>query len=619
MSDLHQEKEPSSVPHKQKDQQQLDHDEDRDKSLSATRSNKMHKRPDPLTIPELIHLLSRQLDPRSRRSCAQVCRQWYQILSPVNWASVTIHHTVDNPSLVLESSPDILQRHAASIQELCISPSYAVDKLAALKIAFPNLKKFTINSLVNPEDDEEDGSVSCSFTVDLIERYGSTLVSLSIDNVNWEPILNAIETHCSQLKELRIRFLLLDRPEQWINRFDTLFSRMQVLALGGPLFSISDEENFHEEQEIIEKWIAGPRPPSGSSCSADESEQQPQRHELGCQIQDLSIFMSRGHLPAIAAHQGLILKSPLVRRLRWDISDPKVIFDHGAWLVQVLRDRRPPPPKLLLSPETFESLTIQFIVCSERHFLDLLELLRGLKTLKLRYYYVFPWQSIKREIPSFLTTIRSLDLLESDIITGEVAHDLLCTLPNLECFRTDYIRVANLLEDPPRPWLCQDRLKHLQVAFVPLSADMAAEVDSTWTAKRRKTRSSFVTVSSPSSESVVFARLASLTGLEILDLNMQFLGRGWGRDDIEVQENIDQNPTLHLTLDRGLERLKDLRKVRTIAGPRYENFSWTGREARWALQHWVDLEKVSNMTLTQEAEQILKPSVQLHRCKITEM
>ncbi|KAG0052758.1 hypothetical protein BGZ83_002162 [Gryganskiella cystojenkinii] len=172
------------------------------------------------------------------------------------------------------------------------------------------------------------------------------------------------------------------------------------------------------------------------------------------------------------------------------------------------------------------------------------------------------WQVVKENHASTLTTV---DLSFSPTITGELSHEIMCALPNLESLKVPTIKDRDLVRDR-RPWICH-RLQHLTIGF-----QFVVE-----------SRTLFSPLSSSSSSSLpekdnrkmVFERLGTLRFLKTLNIR-------------ELDYDVQPLGGLRFQLKDGLDFLKTLQQLEELE-------LWNGNQelsktdVQWMVDHWPRL------------------------------
>ncbi|KAG0055685.1 hypothetical protein BGZ83_007692 [Gryganskiella cystojenkinii] len=94
-------------------------------------------------------------------------------------------------------------------------------------------------------------------------------------------------------------------------------------------------------------------------------------------------------------------------------------------------------------------------------------------------------------------------------------------------------------------------------------------------------------------EAMFISRLATFTKLESLDMGFSEVDRG--------------PPFLELSLDHGLDQMKNLKNLRQVIGPHdpSTDFCWSEAEAKWAIEHWESLEKLGGIDVSAKAKKLL--------------
>ncbi|KAG0049264.1 hypothetical protein BGZ83_005905 [Gryganskiella cystojenkinii] len=485
---------------------------------TTTQNGDRHGQLHPLVIPELLFSLAQFLTKPSLVICVQVSRQWYQTFIPFVWHTVQI---IGNKRI--EPTPTAIQAHASFVKNLALSDSIRGPDY--LSCTFPNLSVLTV---VRTFEDEQEIRQT-----QFLRRHQSVVKDLTIESAN---LVEALEGFGPQLERLRIDNLFLRSPDQWMNLYESIWSRIRVLYLG--------EESF---QLVNEK-------------SLDLTAFYPQlENATPTKIQDLTIFATNSDWSVIQVQWLLIAKSPELVRLTWDCSeygDSPDSFQPMTELANALRNGYPQSTVL-------ESLAVPMSTFSSKDLQHVLEHKHQLKELNVNStnFDLNCWTVLKG-LPRYLSTLTHLNLGFCDQMTGAIAQDILCSVTSLIELEVDYMKDTSLLQDP-RSWVCLS-LKKLTIMLLRTEED--------------------------GSLIPFLNQVARLERLEYLDL----------RGAIACYENADVAPhvrdglplyPLELTLETGLNQLRTLGRLKSLSVP--DNVSiWSEPEARWVLEHWIKIETI---------------------------
>ncbi|KAG0044284.1 hypothetical protein BGZ83_010485 [Gryganskiella cystojenkinii] len=523
--------------------------------------------PDARYIPEILLLVSEYLDRRTILDFLYVCRVWRDVFIPVIWSSVKI-------SWKDGADRDCLDRYAALIERLSIYTDKYIDIPREAEIHCPILTHLDIN-LQLPAIYTKDSMLN------VIKNHQGHLRHLQIQSETVANDLTVIEG-CGQLESLRLKVLRLTGVNPFVDHFESLWSRIPVLSIGGIFYFIdpvvkNDPQRDATLRDKIEK----------SSVKTTK-------------LRDLDVNSSGPFI--LPVFLPMILKSPELTRLRW-----------SAGPASELTPEQVPMHQLIVAIRTgrwtgqavakIEYLDLPRAYFQIAEFKDLLQATTGLKSLGLAEtnFNLASWSVLSVEIPRYLTTLRKLDLRTCQKVTGLIAHDILCRMMSLEDFAVDYVKVSDLLRDRQRSWTCLG-LKSLKMAFV-MTGD---------------------NVMGLGADQHALSRLAKLTQLEELSLRMTYYDRynqysalyhdyGWSNYDLG-SVHPDRDPVLVLTLASGLDQLRGLKRLRVFEGPvsrsSRSDDPWGAAEARWVLEHWLhnNFEGVSGIALESKARDLLENS-----------
>ncbi|KAG0044479.1 hypothetical protein BGZ83_010305 [Gryganskiella cystojenkinii] len=194
------------------------------------------------------------------------------------------------------------------------------------------------------------------------------------------------------------------------------------------------------------------------------------------------------------------------------------------------------------------------------------------------------------------TTLTELSIKHCENFSGRFIHEVLCNFAALQVFKADTLFYSDLLQDERehggqrRPWVCLG-LKTLSLFFKRISdphtassenvapavpSDGTSVVNNTVeTTSTPATTTSMITSTSPTFESLLFPRVATLEQLETLDM--------------ANYQSLRPPEIIRLDLEHGLDQLKTLKRLRVLKG--FNSFRnqvahWDEAEAHWVLKHW---------------------------------
>ncbi|GJJ74500.1 hypothetical protein EMPS_06858 [Entomortierella parvispora] len=279
---------------------------------------------------------------------------------------------------------------------------------------------------------------------------------------------------------------------------------------------------------------------------------------------DLGTFPDRNDL---LPHLISILRSPGLDSLR--LKSPS--FGWMEWLADEVSSRRftAPLDRLALPGRYFEDRHLEAILLGLPGLfrLDLSETNFSMDTLTL----------LRNDLPETMSFLQELDLRHCQQVTGNVVQELLSSLSGLEIFAADYVTDIDIL-DGGWSWACVG-LKQLTLGVV-LCREMTQDL--------------------------VLAQIGRLERLQELDMILKEKHPYWESSSEKVRN-------LALTRGQGLDRLKNLCRLKSFKAHSHDDFPWKAAEASWALRNWVALEELELRGLGMEARQILVArSVRVH-------
>ncbi|GJJ74502.1 hypothetical protein EMPS_06860 [Entomortierella parvispora] len=504
-----------------------------------------------LDSPELLILVARHLNKRQVLSCLQVCRTWHKALISLFWHDVFIMDNRCPRAPVLRKYADLVLRLIVHTEVFCWAPAELQE------ISLPRLQTLGVHQW-NINEAPKELHAPIKPLIKLITRHQSSLTNLGLRHVTSQELMNAV-VGCSQLEVLRIDYLQLESLDLWLQQYESFWSRLRSLTVGGPWFTKLEEDTSFTNPKLVEMLDAN----FGQS-----------------RLRSLDIRAVNKDILQIQSF--LIQKSPELRDLRW--RSTAGFEDHGTPLALMARS--------IQSGRFSQQLETMFASGVEFNNSDLklvLESLKGLKTLDVQHtgFNVSSWLILKNEIPRYMTTLKSLSLAGCPHLTGKVIHDVLCSIESLETFHADYVKFSNLVEDE-RDWLCTG-IKSLKMAIV---MDGPQEED----------------------DLMVMYRLSKLTRLELLDMRALCAQRTYNKKDVS---RVVLLRGVMPTLARGLEVLEGLTRMRFFGVCLERGLGWRLDETMWALHYWPRLNELSGMKFYSSPVEICKKAgVRLTDCQL---
>ncbi|KAG0049265.1 hypothetical protein BGZ83_005906 [Gryganskiella cystojenkinii] len=531
---------------------------------------------DVVALPELILLIGQCLDKSSLAICVRVSKAWNRLLLPCLWYSVCLHFGLGCekiPPQINRPDMDQFQVRSALVRQLCIT-GRCFEYPRQTQVFCPNLRDLEIRQF----NSEETNAVTP--LVEFIELHKSAPIkSLWIcwSDVGHE-LLDVISQHYHQLEELNIG-QLSDSPVSWIERFESLWSRVRVLTLHGDWFSRCQRVVPYDYTEILTRL-----------------------ETVGLtKIEDLTLGSDiTFHDPIVQIQLFLVLRSPRLVRLTWT-------FDHleqsqegpVTLMAKAIRQGRFSVQQQQQRDHQEQGHPLESLALCNGQFRDqdlcvVLKFMTHLRCLNLFNTNFGPgsWRILQQEIPRYLTTLQCLNISRSERSTGAMVHDVLCSVYNLKEFSGNYIKDTNLEEDI-RSWVCLG-LRVLNLAMV-------------------RTREG--------TEPLFYAQLSRLEELEKLNLGLGIVQEieeatwnnvfYYNRDDLDLY--VAMNNPFRLSMRHGLDQLRSLKRLYYLEGPDTDDVLshverldadktlWKeNEEVRWVLEHLKKLKLVKNIEFDEQ-------------------
>ncbi|KAG0049975.1 hypothetical protein BGZ83_005213 [Gryganskiella cystojenkinii] len=517
------------------------------------------------------------LDPHSLAVCIRVSKEWHQTFLPFLWSDIDIDLT-NCPDGPLFAN---LDKNASLIERLCLRSEGTPFIFAAsvgladscdddgnddeyrydpsLKLFCPKLKVLKLEVEEGYGIEIEDSAVAW------IEGHHSTLKVVEFGTAPVKEKIFDVLCACPKLERVSLSYLRgVEGPCLWMKRYESLWSRLHSLDLSYVL--PSEYEEGEEEPSIEDKTDI----PALLARLADS--------RLETRIQDLRVIQDKYDRNLHELHAMLIKKSPRLLRLQW-MCGLMDWFEHERSRcspVQLLADS-------VLAKKSCQSLELLSLSAMSFENEDLRRLLSGLQETPLTSldlsgttFDTGAWAILRDNLTSYLTKLTTLNLKRCEEVSGTVAQDVLCSMPNLEHFEADFI-IDSDIEQDDRPWVCCRALKVLSIAFL-------------FNAREQNQAS-------------VLSRIASLQRIEMLDLTSDFLldpGQEARTGGIDFD---DPNEGLQLSLSQGLDQLRDLKRLTTLKAPSSSYVErWKEDEARWVLEHWPRMHRLGGFRFEGERE-----------------
>ncbi|KAG0045516.1 hypothetical protein BGZ83_009292 [Gryganskiella cystojenkinii] len=442
------------------------------------------------------------------------------------------------------------------------------------------------------------------------------------DNSNTSNIglLDALKD-CPNLEILGLR-KVDHSPEQWLDFYDTLWSRLRILSLGG-------EENDDDFADFG-TWFQ-------NRMHSNLSKRLRFLKESECP-QDLTLFTRRSNTALDEFQMFLLLMFPGLKRLTWQLAVGYYPIDnhnrnrnhHDAEddEVNIRNHYECKTPMSILAFMTvaetrdrlclrhLESLTVPNRYFDSLDFKIVIEFMLHLRELDLRgtNFDESSWITLKAT-DRYQYQLRVLNIHNCSQVTGAVIQDMLSSMPNLEVLEADYITDSDILQDrlqpqlqshqppslQPRPWVCLG-LKTLNLAILIFEQPTMT------------------------TQPMILDRIATLEKLECWNMIIPYTVlerivhdrtdsgdyQSYNDDNGDKETNLESH-YLRLTLEQGLDRLKDLSHLKHILVSMSSSLApWSESEARWVKRHWKDLEGMCGFVLDDKAREILWAQVKIY-------
>ncbi|KAG0046279.1 hypothetical protein BGZ83_008537 [Gryganskiella cystojenkinii] len=196
-----------------------------------------------LAIPEIILLIGEHLDKKPRVACLRLNRIFHQTLLSQLWKSSILSEEPIGPDY-----PE-LESHSSLVKELTITGTFTSNPMSRIlsRLQCENLSVLTVTHRRFKQKP----------MAMMIERHKDTLQAVHYtihdDFVLSEDLMKALPS-CGQLKELSIKPLFFETPNQFLDQYVRLWSRLKVLTLGEVRFL------GPEEGEDLDRLLKNTRP-----------------------------------------------------------------------------------------------------------------------------------------------------------------------------------------------------------------------------------------------------------------------------------------------------------------------------------------------------------------------
>jgi len=507
---------------------------------------------DPLNIPEVAALISRQLPNRVLFLCIQVCRQWHRAFLPTLWRRVDLALAdidfKDNSRIISFLTPQ-----ADLIQDLSIRGIKETSDLSYIqqRLYFPHLQSLRIEFHDPTGIHKAEQAAS-----DFVRRHGQELWSLTV----------------VKMKDMGIR-PYTPRASPVLTNWDILegccgtgpTQLLTSLTLKDATFSLEEMNEatgrlMMQLNTLILYKVHLARPP----LKIEPLHRQPEwLHRLTTRSRIRHLVME-GCFPTLDEFT-LLLECQDIRSLKWICL---------GLAVQILD---PPFAKRLRERNWLylESLTLKMNHLGDERLAEIIEAIGPLRDLTLEQSY-FGMLSAKALLEAeggkHRTKLETLSLRGSIYLEGAMVQRFLCELPSLQKIHAHRISVLDMEWDS-RPWVCR-KLREFLVGVVVREIPHVTE---------------YMALPSPSSDgssttppsTEFLSRLAELTDLRVLSIELGRNAQGLPR--YEYQQ---------IRLDCGLDRLKTLREMRELRVSEGTGQSIEMQEAVWMTDNWLKLDTI---------------------------
>ncbi|GJJ74777.1 hypothetical protein EMPS_07135 [Entomortierella parvispora] len=496
--------------------------------------------PSPLDIPELLHLIASYLYKSDIALCLRVSPMWYQAFLPVLWTELDLFLDPDGYKgpLLLES-----RKMWPLVRKLYVDCE-GNFKMSCGAIRFSNLTHLKVVQYILQHGSRSPLRNERSL-VTLIKRHHSTLRDFDSNSDTSTHILQAL-SKCTQLEKLKLEHQYLRRMEDWMELYESLWSRLESLSFTGTFQFESTSEDIATDAMAMTTFLN-----KGETI-----------------IKELDLRLGGWSEQVVRSiHILLLMKSPKLIRLQLTYFDDPI-----STLLKIAQ----------MAPfgQHLKELRLHGADMGNKDMQELLQRLPELERFEATnsFMSIELLRSLRTDTPQFLTTFKVLKLVAITEGSGELAQNIMTSMPCLEELVLDHITDVDIKSDGGR-WICTG-LKKLTIAIVLLEKG---------------------------TEDMVMELVASLENLTKLNLNENYYGEvpapvGGRMEDYEPK----------LSLDHGLGRLKALHRLEEFTPPEH-HVQWTEREASWVLKYWV---KMRNLTVNanREALDLLEQNPRIHVC-----
>ncbi|KAG0043126.1 hypothetical protein BGZ83_011806 [Gryganskiella cystojenkinii] len=522
----------------------------------------------PLDLPEIRVHLAQYLSEHTLSICARVSQSWRLTFESFLWrdysAGLEYKDTLDDPDV------QVILRNAHVIRDLDLQ--LCLQSFVLPFLTFPNLRSFTV-WIPNLTD-----YFLTSVEIQLFQEETNTSELLNQNNVSHSQEKNSENGYEHDDDDDIHAFLNRHRRLNDSSTTSTV-GQISYLRVGFP----SAHKNTAQYWRSINKWQ------NLRSLRIEEGHLSVQDFEACCpmwsKLEDLNLwYVSLAERIRIEALNAAWIQPTKIKSLQLRVVGMKTELvirmlelcpelESFAWL-------HPYSPEIdtvarcLARPEICPRLTKLTLDSQLRdntsYRSSIVAMIISVKKLEsLNLYRCWlgccwdpDWSKIGKIRPDHLLTLR--EFVSRDF--GPHVQTALCLLPNLERFVALRLSFENILNDP-RPWVCKN-MKEFELYF-----ELEAQLDRGPIYNRRQRA---VEISVQDQRDQVLDRIAAFKNLEKLNI-----GHSYYREEME---------SLELRVARGLDRLRDLKRIRWI-GFEITVQKLDEEDVRWMLKHWPLLEE----------------------------
>ncbi|KAG0050484.1 hypothetical protein BGZ83_004725 [Gryganskiella cystojenkinii] len=270
-----------------------------------------------LAIPEIILLIGEHLDKKPRVACLRINRIFHQTLLSQLWKSTILSEEPIGPDY-----PE-LENHSTLVKELTITGTFTSNPMSRIlsRLQCENLSVLTVTHR----------QVKQKPMATMIERHRDTLQAVHYtiynDVILSEDLLKALPS-CGRLKELSIKPLILETPNQFLDQYVRLWSRLKILTLGEVRF-LGPEEVLKSVRSLPRAHVAIP----DAHLQITVFQQPPQVLEEPLATGLTSLILKKCQLVTSLMVQDMLCTMPKLQTFAADfIFGCDIVQDDRAWV-----------------------------------------------------------------------------------------------------------------------------------------------------------------------------------------------------------------------------------------------------------------------------------------------